>query len=132
MFFEIFLLGNDKVLIYFLDNWRPGSKLDPCFRGNVNSYAICVAPVAANFYKFSAFHRLGMNDSKPAFGEDPVELNVASKEVLFHKLVNAHVDSYNLLYSQRMERAWKEEVTALADRYSTDKKKGAKKSPKKK
>jgi hypothetical protein len=120
-------IGNDKVLIYFLDGWRPGAQLDPKFRGQVNSTAICVNPIAANFYKFSAFHRIGMNDSRPSFGEDPVELTSVTKEVLMNKIVNAHVDSYNLLYSERMQRAWKEELSSIADRYDKKKKTSKKK-----
>lgn len=115
-------VGNDKVLIYFLDEWRPGSKLEPKFRGQVNSVAVCVLPVAPNYYKLSAFHRLGMADTKPACGDDPMEL-ASCKEFLLSKLVNAHVDAYNLLYTERMKRAWKEELASLADRYSGEKKK---------
>jgi hypothetical protein len=50
-------------------------------------------------------------------------LDSKAKEVLMNKIVNGFTDSYNLLYSERMTRAWKEELTSLADRYSDEKKK---------
>ncbi len=116
-------IGNDKVLLYVLDGWREGKQLTPKFRGQVNSVAICVVPVCHPVYKFMAFHRLGMGDTRPAFAEDAMELDQAAKDLLMSKIVNAHVDSYNLLYSERMKRAWQEELALLADKYSVSRKK---------
>ena len=60
-----------------------------------------------------------------------MELDGTAKDMLMCKIVNAHVDSYHLLYSERIRRAWQEELAALADKHvaaSSRKKKAAGKS----
>ena len=115
-------IGNDKVLIYFLDAWRPGSLLEPKFRGNVNTVCVTARLESRTQYQFQSYHRIGMGDVKPALPEELVEFNSDFKHYLLAKLINAHVDSYNLLYADRMRRAWDEELLKLAEKYVPSKK----------
>jgi hypothetical protein len=73
---------------------------------------------------------MGMADTRPAFPEDPVELDVTVKDLLMSKIVNAHVESYHLLYSERMRRAWQEELAALVEKHAASSSRKQKKAGK--
>ena len=77
-------------------------------------------------YHFQAFHRIGMEDVPPALPEEVVEFSSDLRQHLLTKIINAHVAAYNLLYADRMKRAWDEELSKLGTKYLP--KKAAKKA----
>lgn len=73
--------------------------------------------------QFSCFYRLGINGIKPSFPSEPMEANDLMKEVFLSKIINAHSAAYELLYADRMRRAWDEEVKGIVEKFSGKKKK---------
>lgn len=117
-------IGNDKVLLHVLEDWPSQQLVVPKFRGNVNTVSIVARPLQENpnAVFFQSYHRLGMGDVKPAFPDEPIALDHQGKQMLFAKLVNAHVDAYTLLFGDRMKRAWDEELQRICDQFMEKKK----------
>lgn len=116
-------IGNDKVMLYYLDSWRGGKQFSPKFRGHVNSVGIVVSQKTESYYKLHSFHRVGMADVKPLFTDEAMEMGPGFRDVLMSKIVNGHSSAYDLLYAERIHRAWEEELAALAEKHTGKKKK---------
>jgi hypothetical protein len=70
-----------------------------------------------------------MGDVKPAFSDDPAEMTPQMKDAFLSKLVNGNIDAYNLLYGERMKRAWDEELSRVCKTFLAGKKvKGSRRS----
>lgn len=100
--------------MYFLDNWVPHAKIVPAFRGHVNSVALVARPVEGTHVKYSCFHRAGMASVQPILVDEPIELDASHRDIIMSKLINAHAAAYELLYGDRMRRAWDEELNTMA------------------
>ncbi len=71
-----------------------------------------------------------MNDVRPLFIDEPVEFGptATAVDVFMSKIINAHASAYELLYGDRIHRAWDEELTAIVTKQeAAAEKKGKKK-----